>query len=263
VFNHNTVSCWWEYQYTSKLTIQPFTPSSINCLLKCRYCTENLYVQFSNECNRWTAFHHYSVLCPIHTADATQLSSWVESALWTHPSAVVTQFTLSCAVELLRLVTSDDIVTSLLKKLSISIKIHVVKPLGLCSVSRWSTESVGSRRELVANCVHTADADATQFDSCVGGMYWALWTNCVLLWYEVERHWQRYRPTVHWNLKMTFAIWWHEYTVTRLTTMPTESKPTTARRQPWIRSLRRNRQLTIMAVFLYVCDIVRVWFKYI
>jgi len=24
-----------------------------------------------------------------------------------------------------------------------------------------STESVGSRRELVANCVHTADADAT------------------------------------------------------------------------------------------------------
>jgi len=26
---------------------------------------------------------------------------------------------------------------------------------------------VGSRRELVANCVHTADADATQLDSCV------------------------------------------------------------------------------------------------
>jgi len=45
------------------------------------------------------------------------------------PSAVVTQFTISCAVELLRLVTSDDIMTSVLKKLSISIKIHVVKPL--------------------------------------------------------------------------------------------------------------------------------------
>jgi len=28
------------------------------------------------------------------------------------------------------------------------------------SVSKLSTESVGSRRELVANCVHTADADA-------------------------------------------------------------------------------------------------------
>jgi len=26
---------------------------------------------------------------------------------------------------------------------------------------------VGSRRELAANCVHTADADATQLDSCV------------------------------------------------------------------------------------------------
>jgi len=97
----------------------------------------------------------------VHTADAdaTQLSSWVASAVcaefatswrqyrqvwtnlltaksscivsavWTHQSAVVTQLTISCAVELLRLVISDDITTSLLKKLSISMKIHVVKPL--------------------------------------------------------------------------------------------------------------------------------------
>jgi len=71
------------------------------------------------------------------------------------------QFTISCAVEL-RLVKSDDILTSLLKKLSISIKILVV-----WSVSKLSTESVGSRRELVANCVNTADADATQLGSCV------------------------------------------------------------------------------------------------
>jgi len=64
------------------------------------------------------------------------------------------------------LVTSDDIMTSLLKKLSISIEIHVVKPL-------WSLNNqfpncrpnpyVGSRRELVANLVHIADA--TQLDS--------------------------------------------------------------------------------------------------
>ena len=33
------------------------------------------------------------------------------------------------------------------------------------SVSKLSTESVGSRRELVANYVHTADADATELDS--------------------------------------------------------------------------------------------------
>jgi len=31
---------------------------------------------------------------------ATQLSSWVASAVWTHPSAVVTQFTIFCPIEL-------------------------------------------------------------------------------------------------------------------------------------------------------------------
>ena len=48
----------------------------------------------------------------------TRLSCRVESrrrCMWTHPSAVVTQFTVSCAVELLKLVTSDDTMTSLLK----------------------------------------------------------------------------------------------------------------------------------------------------
>ena len=55
--------------------------------------------------------------------------------------------------------------TSLLKKVSISIKIHVVKLL--YSVTKLSTESVGSRRELLARSVQTADADATQLDSWV------------------------------------------------------------------------------------------------
>ena len=53
--------------------------------------------------------------------------------------------------------------SSLLKKLSISIKIHVVNRL--CSVFKLSIESVISRRKLVANCVHTADA--TQLNSFV------------------------------------------------------------------------------------------------
>jgi len=58
---------------------------------------------------------------------------------------------------------SDVIMSSLLKKLSVSIKIHVVKQTqkqtqSVWPVSKLSTESVGSRRELVANCVHTADA---------------------------------------------------------------------------------------------------------
>jgi len=43
-------------------------------------------------------------------------------------------------------------------------------------VSKLSTKSVSSRRELVANCVHTGDAEATkQFRrDGVGGVYWAL-----------------------------------------------------------------------------------------
>jgi len=45
------------------------------------------------------------------------------------------------------------------------------------SVSKLSSKSIGSRCELVANCVHTADADATkQFRHVgVGGVYWALY----------------------------------------------------------------------------------------
>jgi len=45
-------------------------------------------------------------------------------------------------------------------------------------VSKLSTESVGSRRELVANCVHIADADATKQFRRVGfgGVYWTLAT---------------------------------------------------------------------------------------
>jgi len=63
--------------------------------------------------------------------------------------------------------------TSLLKKLSISIKIGAIERYGVCLVSLQilPTESVGSRRELVANCVHTADGDATSFVAsavCIG-----------------------------------------------------------------------------------------------
>ena len=47
----------------------------------------------------WTTITHSLALCPVHTADAdaTKLSSCVVSAVWTHPSALVTQFTISCA----------------------------------------------------------------------------------------------------------------------------------------------------------------------
>ena len=47
---------------------------------------------------------------------------------------------------------------------------------GVWPISKLSTESVGSRRELVATSVRTADADATRQLSRVGvgGVYWAL-----------------------------------------------------------------------------------------
>jgi len=65
----------------------------------------------------------------------------------------------------------------LLKNLSISIKNSRSQTAmeSVWSASKLSTESVGSRRELVANCVHTADADATKQFRRVGvrGVYWA------------------------------------------------------------------------------------------
>jgi len=74
---------------------------------------------------------------------------------------------------------------SLLKKLSVSIKIYVVKTKkqtqtqSVWPVSKLSIESVGSRRELVANsCTHRRRRrDATkQFRRVgVGGVYWALY----------------------------------------------------------------------------------------
>ena len=67
------------------------------------------------------------------------------------------------------------------------------------SVSKLSTESVGSRRELVANSVHTAAADATQINATrqlsrvgVGGVYWVYITN-----YPVAPSADKQARTVH------------------------------------------------------------------
>ena len=83
---------------------------------------------------------------------------------------VGSRYPVSCVLELLRLVTSDDIMTSLSKMLSIPIKINSRSQTAMetvWSVSKLSTEFVGSRRELVANSAHTADTDATQLGSRV------------------------------------------------------------------------------------------------
>jgi len=65
--------------------------------------------------------------------------------------------------------------TPLWKKLSICIKIGVIKRYGFCFVSFQIVDRI-HRREPVANCVHTADADVTKQlrRVGVGGVYWAL-----------------------------------------------------------------------------------------
>jgi len=66
---------------------------------------------------------------------------------------------------------NDLIMSLLLKKVSNSRSQTDME--SVWPVSKSSTESVGSRRELIANCVHTADADATKQFRRVGGVYWA------------------------------------------------------------------------------------------
>jgi len=105
----------------------------------------------------------------------------IQSTIWK-----LTKQTHNCSttwifIDIDNFFNNDDITSSLLRKLSISMKIHAVKQYSYESVwsaSKLSTESVGSRHELVANCVHTADADADatkQFRRVVvGGVYWVI-----------------------------------------------------------------------------------------
>ena len=76
------------------------------------------------------------------------------SAVLTHPSAVVTQFTIFCAVELFRLVTSDDIMTSLLKKV-INIDQNSRSQTAVFSV-QIADRIRRQSSEPVANSVHTS-----------------------------------------------------------------------------------------------------------
>ena len=73
--------------------------------------------------------------------------------------------------------------SSLLKKLSVSTLYQNSRSQtateSVWSVSNLSTESVVSRRELVVNCVHTADATQLEFRR-VGGVYWALQSHSAL-----------------------------------------------------------------------------------
>jgi len=56
------------------------------------------------------------------------------------------------------------------------------------SVFKLTPETVGSRHELVANCVQTSDADATKQFRRVGGVYWALSYRLYTIVLQGRRH---------------------------------------------------------------------------
>ena len=141
------------------------------------------------------------VVSPIHTADAdetklfcrvgvggvnTFATSWrrlptdsVDNFETDQIDSIAFDYTNFVNID--NFLNNDVIMSSLLKKLSTSTKIHVVKTQKqtqtqtVWPVSKLSTESVGSCRELVANsCTHRRRRrDETRQFRLVGGVYWA------------------------------------------------------------------------------------------
>ena len=119
----------------------------------------------------------HSVLYPIQNADATQLSSWVASLLWTHPSAVVTQFKISCAVELLRLVTDKWRHNDVIVDKVINIHKNSRSQTAMFSfqiVGRIRRQSSWASCELCSHRRRRRDATRQLRRVGVGGVYWAL-----------------------------------------------------------------------------------------
>ena len=96
-----------KFQYTP--------PTRLNCRVASAMCTEfatGWRRDSLDESGQICQQRSRDVLC--RRCEHTRRQSWV-----------VTQFTTSYAVQLLRLMTSDDIMMPLLKKVSLVIKIHV------------------------------------------------------------------------------------------------------------------------------------------
>jgi len=97
--------------------------------------------------------------------DCRQIRSTIIFGNW--PNRLHSCLTTSILIDVDNFFNNDDTMTSSLKKLSTSIRcgVGLIKRYEVCSVSKLSTESADSRRQLVVNCVHTADA--TQQNSFV------------------------------------------------------------------------------------------------
>jgi len=130
-----------------------------------------------------------------------------------HPSAVVTQFTISCSdkwrhndVIVEKVIKIHEYYTTQLIRIFTNMQRHMLRHILLntdttgCRFVNWVTadgcvqidEYVGSRRELVANsCTHRR-RDATRQFRCVGGVYWALCTTSSA--HELFRNWQNLNP---------------------------------------------------------------------
>jgi len=143
----------------------------------------------------------YTALSPIHTADAdaTQMSSWVASAPLGGVNAPigscdpVYNFLCCWAIEVGDKWRHNDVIVEKLTNIDQNSRSQTARPYGVWSVSKLSTESVDSRRELVANCVHAADADATQLDSFVA--------SAVFIGYRIF-----HRPISFWH-RITDCEW--------------------------------------------------------
>ena len=195
--------CWKSYQYRSKFTssnrygvcLASFQIvdriSRQSSWTSCELCSHRR--QFGHKPSKVyrhslqltnTFFKQYNAQYTPPTP--TGRNCFVASAVWTHPSAVVTQFTISCAdkwrhndVIVWKFIKIHEYYTTRLIRMFRNTQRHNVTSSYFYSINCrivnsvtadgcvHITESVGSRRELVANSVHTADADATQLDSWV------------------------------------------------------------------------------------------------
>ena len=144
---------WWDHCCFRKILKAQYTPpTQLNCTAAC--------TEFATS---WRQSRRVST--SLNNLPTTK-SSCVVSAVWKQPSPVVTQqYSRRARTHRRHNSTWQD-------------------KFSICSVSKFSSAVVGSRRELIANSIHTADADATptrrRRDSTrqlsrvgVGGMYWA------------------------------------------------------------------------------------------
>jgi len=159
--DHRMMMPWKFYDDISKAQYTPPTPTRRNCRVASRRC---------RRCE------HNSRRLPTDSVDNLETDQT--------DSIAIDYVSFDIDIDNFSTMTSSCRHSSLLQKLPILIKIHVVRHTAMESVwpiSKLSTESVGSRCELVANCVHTADATRQFRRVGIGGVYWAWWSGVIVL----------------------------------------------------------------------------------